>query len=169
MNALLNYFWQLFTLKKGPQDFPASPTLITLLLPISIFVGMVNATPLFNSATIALYANLFDISLFAAVLYVALFAVAKSTRWQQVFACYLGVGIASGIAMIAYNNLLGLLGAADLAALLDLFAVIWVQLVLGNIYRHTFDTRLIVGIVVVLAYSIVAFNLINSTFPIVSQ
>jgi hypothetical protein len=67
--------------------------------------------------------------------------------------------------MLVVRTLAEALGVVQFAILIDLVVAVWLHVALGNVLRHALDVPLLAGVLVVLAYTIFAFNLIAQVFP----
>lgn len=166
MNALFSFFWQLFLLRKAPQDLPTSSVLLVLLLLTNLFVGATNAAPLFASLEQSVYANLVDTGLAGLMLYLPLALGGRAARWQQAFTAFLGIEVLSGLLMMVYQTIGSLLQIPELVGILNLIMVVWIPVVYGNIVRHTFELPMLFSILIVFFYTMFAFAVMNHLFQI---
>ncbi|MCB1798743.1 MAG: hypothetical protein KDI67_07670 [Gammaproteobacteria bacterium] len=165
MRALIEYFIRLAFLKRGPQDLPSSPELFALLAVLSVLVGTANGTALFGSARAALGANLLDLGLTLVMLLVLLQFRGHAARWLQTATAFLGLGVLAGCLMLLVRAPATSLGITELAMLVDFVLAIWLHVALGGVLRHALGIPLLAGVVIVLSYTIMAFNLIARIFP----
>lgn len=165
MLALLRFFAQLALLRRGPQDLPASPALLVLLAGLNVVVGSTNGTQLFGSARAALGANLLDLLLTMAMLFVLLQVRGLTARWQQTTSAFLGLGVLAGLIMLSVRPPADLLGLQAFATLVDLVLVVWLHVALGSVLRHALGIPLLAGVIIMLSYTVIAFNIIARVFP----
>jgi hypothetical protein len=165
MLVLLQFFVDLARLRRGPQDLPYSTALLGLLALLSVLLGSVNGSELFGGVAPALGANLVDLGLSLGLLWVLLKTQRKEARWQQTASAFLGLGVLAGLVMLVVRTLAEALGVVQFAILIDLIVAVWLHVALGNVLRHALDVPLLAGVLVVLAYTIFAFNLIAQVFP----
>lgn len=166
MRALLLFFVDLARLRRGPQDLPSSSALLALLAVLSVLVGAFNGVTVFGSLRAALGANLIDLLLTLLLLYAVLQARGHAARWQQTASAFLGLGALAGVLMLLIRGPAEALGVADVAMLFDLVLAIWLHIALGNVLRHALDVPLLAGVIIVLSYTVMAFNLISRVFPL---
>ena len=167
MQALLKFFIDLALLRRGPQDLPPSPVLLALLAALSTIFGTANGAQLFGGARTAFAANLLDLALTLAAIYVLLAFVGRSARWLQTATAFIGLGTVAGLVMMVVRGLTEPLGVTDVAVLVDLVVAVWLHVALGGVLRHALDVPLLVGVMIVLGYTVMAFSLVVSIFPLV--
>jgi len=168
MQALVRFFWEMFLLRRRPQDLPASTPLTVLLLLVNLVVGTVGSGQMFESAATALSANVLDAALLAVLLGIALQLRGHLERWQQTYACFLGIGALVGLAMLLYRLPLNLLALDELVDTLNLILVIWAHVVLGHVLRHAIQVPLGLGVVVAFVYTLFSLRIVSYYFPIVT-
>ena len=76
-----------------------------------------------------------------------------------------GLGVLAGLVMMLLRAPAEMLGIGDLAMLVDLVLAVWLHIALGNVLRHALEIPLLAGVMVVLSYTVLAFNLIARVFP----
>lgn len=165
MLALISFFIQLALLRRGPQDLPASSALLVLLAGLSLLVGIASGAQLFGGVQAALGANLIDLLLSMLLLFILLQLRGHKARWLQTVSAFLGLGILAGVIMLSVQALAGVLGILKFAMLFDLVVAIWLHVALGGVLRHALEIPLLAGVIIVLSYTVLAFNLIARVFP----
>lgn len=165
MFPLFRFFVELAMLRRGPQDLPASRTLLILLAALSVLIGSVNGADLFGGLRTALGANLLDLLLMMLMLFVLLQVKGHLARWQQTASAFFGLGALAGMVMLLVRVPAGALGIMELAMLADLVVAVWLHVALGGVLRHALDMPLLAGVAIVLSYTIMAFNIIARVFP----
>ena len=110
-----------------------------------------------------------DLLLTMVMLFVLLQFKGNAERWQQTTTAFLGVGLLAGVAMLVIGALSDSLNVPELAVFADLVLAIWLHIALGHVLRHALDIPLMAGVVIVLAYTMMAFNLIIQVFPVVAN
>jgi len=165
MLALIRFFVALATLRRGPQDLPASPALLVLLAGLNVLVGTVNGAELFGGLRAALGANLLDLLLSMLMLFALLQVKGHPARWQQTASAFLGLGTLAGLIMMFIKPPAELLGITELAMMMDLVLAIWLHVALGSVLRHALGVPLFAGVIIVLSYTVLAFNIIARVFP----
>lgn len=165
MSALFRFFIDLALLRRGPQDLPASAALLALLAVASVVLGTLNGAELFGGHRAALGANLIDLALSLLLLYMLLQLKSKLARWQQTATAFLGLGALVGLLLLLVRPLAQMLGVMELAILVDLLLAIWLHVALGNVLCHALEIPLLAGVIIVLSYTVLAFNFIARIFP----
>jgi len=165
MLALFRFFVQLAALRRAPQDLPASTALLVLLALLSVLIGAVNGSELFGGARSALGVNLIDLTLTMLMLFALLQISGHLPRWTQTATAFFGLGVLAGLLMLLVRAPAELLGIIGLARLLDLVLAIWLHVALGNVLRHALGIPLLAGVMIMLSYTVLAFNLIARIFP----
>ena len=165
MLVLIRFFIQLAVLRRAPQDLPASSVLLVTFAVLSALIGTVNGTQLFGSARAALGANLLDLLLTMVLLFALLQFKGHLARWQQTATAFFGLGVLAGLIMLLLRAPAATLGISDLAMLVDLVLAVWLHVALGNVLRHALEIPLLAGVMIVLSYTVLAFNLIARVFP----
>ncbi len=166
MLALLNFFIELAMLRRGPQDLPASPALLVLLAGGGVLVGTLNGTDMFGTAGASFGANLLDLGLSMLLLYALLQFRGYTARWVQTASAFLGLGLLAGLIMLLVKGPAQRLGVSELAMLIDLVLAVWLHVALGNVLRHALGIPLLAGVIIMLSYTVLAFNLIVRVFPL---
>jgi hypothetical protein len=165
MLVLLQFFIDLARLRRGPQDLPYSSALLVLLAMLSVLTGTINGRELFGGVQPAFGANLVDLALSLGLLWVLLKTRNKAARWQQTASAFLGLGVLAGLVMFVVRTVAEAFGVIQFAILLDLVVAVWLHVALGNVLRQAIEVPLLAGVLIVLAYTVFAFNLIAQVFP----
>jgi len=165
MSALLRFFFELARLRRGPQDLPASSALLALLALLNVAVGTINGSTLFGSVSASFGANLLDLGLTFLLALALLQTKGRVARWLQTVTAFLGLGALAGLIILLVRSVAEALGVVELAGLADLVLAIWLHVALGNVLRHALDIPLLAGVIIMLSYTVIAFNLIARVFP----
>jgi len=165
MHALIGYFFALAMLRRGPQDLPASTVLLALLAVANVLVGTATGSQIFGGVRPAFGANVVDLALSMVTLFVLLQFKGHAARWVQTATAFFGLGALAGVLMLLFRSVADMVGARELAMLSELIIAVWVHVALGHVLRHALDVPLLAGVVIVLAYSLMAFNIIAQFFP----
>jgi len=157
--VLFNFFLDLCLLRTRPQDLPASPVLLRLLVILAV---LVNLTLVGGRGGLwaALGESLAEVALMLAVLYVALDRYGHPGRFTQTASALLGTGVVMGLIALPLSGLGGGLAALALLALLA-----WNILVMGHILRHAFDIGLALANFAALGYTFFSYSLLSILFP----
>ena len=165
MLALFQFFVDLAILRRGPQDLPASSALLALLAALSVLIGGINTAAFFGGLGAALGANLFDLMLSLVTLFVLLQFRGHAARWMQTVSAFLGLGVLAGLIMLVVRPLAGLMGAAALAAQIDVLLALWLHVALGSVLRHALGVPLLAGVLIVFAYTLMVLGIVTRIFP----
>ena len=169
MLALVRFFTELALLRRGPQDLPVSGLLLGLLAVLSVFFGTLNGRDMFGTVRAAFGANLFDLVLTLSFLWALLQVRGQLARWQQTATAFFGLGALAGFIMVLVRGAAEAVGVLELAMLADLTMAVWLHVAFGNVLRHALEVPLLAGVLIMLSYTILAFNLIVSVFPLVTM
>lgn len=165
MAALLRFFVELALLRRGPQDLPASSALVALTALLSVLVGAINGAEVFGGLGPAFAANLLDLGLSLVLVFALLQIKGRLARWMQTMAAFLGLGVLAGLVMLVLRTPAEALGVEQLATVVELILAIWLQVALGSVLRHALDIPLLAGVIIMLSYTVIAFNLIARVIP----
>lgn len=165
MLVLLQFYVDLARLRRGPQDLPYSPALLGVMALLSVTIGTLNGRELFGGFQPALGANLVDLVLSLGLLWVLLRTKNRAARWLQSATAFLGLGVLAGLIMLVVRTPADAMGIVQFAILIDLVVAIWLHVALGNVLRNALEVPLLAGVLIVLAYTVFAFNLISQVFP----
>ncbi len=170
MNRLLRFFLDLCLLKAAPQDAPASQGLLGLTLVAYVLVGLAAGVRVLGGAGSALSASLLDALVLLATIWVALQLRGRSARFAQTATALLGSGalltaLALPLQPLAGADTDGGSGLVQLAGILGIGLMIWIQIVIGHILRHALEVPLIMGVLLAIAYMFLANELLAALFP----
>ena len=168
MSTLIRFFVELCLLRRGPQDLPGASALLGLVLAVHLVIAVLVGLAAGLTAPIAVGQGLADAILTLGLLWLALRVTDRRPRFLQVATALFGAGALLGLFALAP---LGLVAGAEsrgetsLAGLPLLVLLFWSLLVTGHILRHGFDLRLGQGVLIAVAYNLLASALVNSLFP----
>lgn len=163
MYELSLLFFRIATFQKGPQDVPASPFVLRLLLPVYLAI---NYLILFlnGAQSTALLQIAVDFGLIVSFCWPLLYASGKIARFPQTLAAMLGTDVViSFFALPAIATLNT--HANDLAYFAMLALVLWHWLVSGHIIRHALDRSLFFGLGLALLYIMLSSQIMAALFP----
>ncbi|RMG37627.1 MAG: hypothetical protein D6720_02775 [Gammaproteobacteria bacterium] len=171
MRQLIEYFWQLLLLRRGPQDAPSSVALLQLLIGLNLVVNALLGRAIFGGLGRALGAEVIELLVSAALLFAALQVRERAARWRQSYIALLGAGVMMGLLALAYRSLAALIGTEMLADAVAMTLFFWGLAVLGHILRHALEISLAFGILLAFAYTMFLLGLIAQWLPpgLVSQ
>jgi hypothetical protein len=165
--ALIRFFAELCLLRRAPQDLPASSALLGTVLVADLLVGAVLGLVADLSPLEAMAEGLIDVIFTLGLLYLALRFLGRLSRFHQTATALLGAGALLGLIATVPLSLLPAgppSQQSELAGLLFLGLIAWSILVTGHILRHSFDLRLPQGVVLAVAYNLLAYSLISGIF-----
>lgn len=165
MKQLLTSAIELCLLRIGPQDLPASQTLLYLSLLLNFAVGVVLVAGLQLGLSRAFMESLFQIALMLGALYLALKYSKRLPRFNQSATAFMLSGLLLGLLalpMVFWNQRTQ---SAE-SGLLVLILLFWDIVVMGHILKHTFEMPFNVGIAAAMIYTILSWNLTALFFPV---
>jgi hypothetical protein len=165
LKQLLTSAIELCLLRIGPQDLPASQTLLYLSLLLNFAVGVVLVTGLELGLSRAFMETLFQIALMLGALYLALKYTNRLARFNQSAIAFMLSGLLLGVLalpMVFWNQRTQ---SAE-SGLLVLILLFWDIVVMGHILKHTFEMPFNVGIAAAMIYTILSWNLTALFFPV---
>lgn len=166
MYQLIVLFFEIAILRKGPQDVPANPWLLRLILPAYVAV---NALILLLNGywTMALPQIAVDFLLMAGFSWPLLYFAGKPARFRQTLCALIGTDtVITFFALPAVASLNT--QAEDLAYFAMLVLMVWHWLVSGHIFRHALDKPLFFGLGLALLYILISSQVMALLFPVVS-
>ncbi|MDX1604647.1 MAG: hypothetical protein R3202_00570 [Candidatus Competibacterales bacterium] len=173
MAALLNLFWDICLLRKGPQDVPAAAALLQLTLLAYALTGL--ATLLVGMPELgfgrALLLTLTDLGLLAGLTYLILSVLGLPARFGQTLTALTGVGTLLQLIALPlglwYQRELAAQETGELPALLWLLLLAWSIAITGHILRHAFAVSFGMGILYAVGYLMSAWTLSDWLLPAV--
>ncbi len=165
MIELLRFFYRLARLQQAPQDLPASPLLLALTVAANVAVGTLGGSRYFGSIWQALLANLTDVTVVAAMVWLLLSVNNRLPRLMQTVTALYGVGaLYDAIIVVVQGLTLGADGVG--AGLLILLLLVWVHVAMGHILRHALDQSFPAGIALAVGVSAVSFVIVGNLFAV---
>ena len=153
--------------RAGPQDLPASPWLLKLLLIGYVGVGVL-AGRLLGSVSKAFVEALFDASLLGLVLFAFLNWRGLRARFVQAYSATLGCGMI--INALALPLIYGIAAAQASGGVSVELALIWLAIlgwdiaVFAHILRHSFNISLARGVMFSVIYVVAYYQLATALF-----
>lgn len=166
--ALLRPFTAICCFRKGPQDLPASPELLSLCLlgyGFSSFLLAVTS----QEPDIAIATALIDTLLLALLCYVLLLLRRLPGRWLQATTALSGIGIIFSLAAVPMSFWLANI-ERDNALLLPVFLIVilllvWNIAVMAHIMRHALSTSFTLGLLAALSFVWIITATISTVLP----
>lgn len=163
MYQLIMLFFRIALFKQGPQDLPASPWVLRLVLPVYLAVNylalMLNGTA--STAVLQLGA---DLAMMTGFIWPMLYFAGKASRFQQTLSAMVGtdavISFAAIPAIASLNS-----QPSDLAYLLMLAMMVWHWLVNGHILRNALDRSWFFGLGLALLYIMLSSQVMTALFP----
>ena len=168
MIALARAMWQICTLRRGPQDLPASSMLMVLMLLLNAIASATLETIEMPAAN-AVMAALVDAVVVVIVMGALLQATGRRHRFRQTVTAIAGAGLL--LSFFALPVLSWLASSVEqrrdvgIPMLLWLAVFGWNLLVIAHILRHAIDSNLVVGFVLAVAFVFIDIQLINHLVP----
>lgn len=167
MRELLQQYFNIAFLMGKPQDLPGGNeqmkigvalALITYVMALAVPYGISRA---FLQAFI-------DLACTAAVLHVALSVMGYKARFEQAFGGLCGASAFINLAAVPLYTLRpngpGSQGSS-ISVLADFVLLVWGLSLLGHVIRHTFETGMVLSIVVSFVYFVLLSSLISTFLP----
>ncbi len=161
MKVLLQTFWQIALLRRGPQILPASRFLLLLVIVLHWLTGVVLG--LFSlPGQDALLAALGGTALMVALLHFVLMWHRRGTRLIQTLTALAGCEVILGLLAVPVTALFYSGGSMkDFAALLSLLIMGWNIAVAAHIFRHALNASQGIGFVYAIGYMMIALSVSN--------
>jgi len=165
-HPVLSVFLQIALLRQRPDILPASSFLFGVLVIVNLLVGVANFLIDFNVIQ-SILRTIVDIVISLGFVYLILLAANKSQRSLQTMIAMLGV---SAILNVLSFPLLLILpsgpSAAGLAGVMLYALFFWHIVIMGHIYRHALSISLPTGLLITVAYVLMAMSVFYSLFPV---
>lgn len=162
MYELMTLFFRIAIFKQGPQDVPASPIVLRLMLPLYIGLNYVilwlngSATPWLQIAA--------DFAMMAAFTWPLLYFSAKPARFPQTFSAMVGTDcILSFLALPAIASLYS--QPNELAYVAMLVLMVWHWVISAHILRNALDRSWFFGLGLALLYIMLSSQVMAALFP----
>ncbi len=163
MYELIMLFFRIAIFKNGPQDVPASPLVLRLILPVYVLINYLILW-INDAGASAILQIAVDFTLIVAFVWPLLYFSGKTARFPQTLAAMVGTDvIISFCALPAIATLNS--HANDLAYFVMLVLVLWHWLVSGHIIRHALDRTLFFGLGLALLYIMLSSQVMAALFP----
>lgn len=168
MQALIIFFVELCALRRAPQDLPASPVLLALVVVANLITGMLVGLVAGLSMGLSLMQTAIEIVLTLLALDLALRVTRHAGRLLQAGTALLGAGVVLGLVALVPLSLKPTgsqeTDLAALGALLLLALLVWNVVVIGHVLRHTFGITLGQGALIGMAFQFGTLLLLSSLF-----
>ncbi|MCU7843778.1 MAG: hypothetical protein KZQ93_08040 [Candidatus Thiodiazotropha sp. (ex Monitilora ramsayi)] len=165
MKQLITAAIELCLLRLGPQDLPASQSLLLVSLVLNFIIGMLMVVGLQADLGKAFLETLFQILLMLGTLYLALKISKRLSRFNQSASALMLSGLLLGLMalpLVLWNQR----SQSTESGLLILVLLFWSIVVLGHILRHTFEMPFNIGIAAAMIYTLLSWNLTALVFPV---
>ena len=168
MSQLITILLNICLLRAGPQDLPASQTLLGLTMSSYVLISLLLSLPGYPAGTAILVAAL-DLGLLGAFAAALMYFFGKWARLQQTLTALTGTGTLLGLLALPVVHLL-FQGQeenrlAGVAALFWLFLFGWSLLVVAHIIRHALSISFPYAIGISVLYTLLALQLMAALFP----
>jgi hypothetical protein len=167
--ALVHFFIDLCLLRRNPQDLPASPALLGVVLAVALAGGLLLSITAGSSWFAGIAQTVLDLLLMLGVLHLVLKALNKQARYLQAATALVGADAVIGLVALLPVSLARPIAAGAepggdvlLAGLLFMALVAWSVLVVGHILRNAFDLTLAQGVVIAIAFDVFSFVVISA-------
>ena len=168
MQALTKIFFDLCFLKAGPQDVPASHTLLNSCVVFNLVVSSIGVAS-FYDLQIAVLQVALVIGLLAVYTKILLYVSAKPGRFLQTFTALNGTSALIGVIITPILLLIsvseGSMQYRSLLGIVYFVLYIWQLVIYGNIFRHALSKAMFLSMVIVILYVILTNMLVFYFFP----
>lgn len=146
MLVLVRHFYQLLTMQRAPQDFPASGFLLALVVAAYTVAGFLAHLAMAGEWLYALLRSILGVSLVLAGSGLLLTMFGRTSRWLQT-----AIALVGGEAFIGFASLPFVFvvtqGISNIFLELSLLMfLVWQIAFVGNVWRHALQTNMLVGI-----------------------
>lgn len=169
MDKIAQQFFDIFRLKAGPQDLPASKLLMALVvLAYAMLVLMLTVGD--QGPGTALQVAIVATLMLTGLVYLMLWVRDYTARYAQTLTAMAGCGVV--LELLRWPLvILQQYGANDggsffvvVAAILLWGLIVWEVAVIGNIFKHALDTSMWMGLIISCFYVFVSFRVMRTLF-----
>ncbi len=171
MGVLFRRFLDLCLMRAGPQDLPASQTLLTLVLGLYVATGALLTTPLYGIVPSLLGAAL-DGGFMWLYTLALLSAVGLRARTLQTVSALAGAGTVFNLLALPLVQSLADLdpqrletGAGGFSSVLYLVLLVWLLVVYGHVFRNALDRGRPVGLAAAFGYLLFSTMIVQMALP----
>jgi len=168
LSGLFGHFFQICTLRSGPQDLPAAPLLCNASLFFYLLLSLISSA-LNMPLSQALIAAMVDIGLLIALTTAILKLRGLGVRITQTLTALAGTSVI--LSLFSIPMLIWLQAAradhgdAGIPSLLMLVLVMWNLLIVAHIFRHALSTLFAAGLLLAIGYFWLQLVLLNALLP----
>lgn len=170
MYVLLRAFLNIVRFKGGPQDLPASSTLLAITFVFAVLTHVVTDAPYSSVGTIWL-AAVTQAGAFGVVLWLVLSIRGKRERWLQTATALYGAGSLLQLLTIPVSYMLGnqqssvSFGMMGLPSLLLLIIAFWFLAVMSWVFRQSLEIKTGMSLLLSLGCQFVVLIVVLMVFP----
>ena len=164
MSALINIFFEICLLKKGPQDVPASRFLFQLVLLAYVSLNAIMLMLLEDDFVYSLVAIVVDLFLVVGLIKLVLIFANMPDRFLKTISAVLGTTIVMSIGMMmaqVWYDSVESEAAKEFPGFLALVIFGWNIVVIGHILKNALDTFLSIGILLAVVYILVQASVLS--------
>lgn len=167
MGRLIHLFIDIALHRRGPQDVPASQSLLGLVLAVDLGIAL---TALWLTEVPRAAAQLaFDTGLYLGAIWLALALFNRASSYVQTATAFIGTdAFLNSIALpvLLWNDRLDAPGEASTPQLLLLVLFLWYVDVGGYVLSKAIDRPYVVGVAIMIVYVLTSMALRNALFPV---
>ncbi|MEM7294937.1 MAG: hypothetical protein AAF420_16285 [Pseudomonadota bacterium] len=165
---VIGLYIRILTLQAKPQDLPGVNAVMVGTLLVSIVTYLLVSTTVYPLGE-SVFRALIDMGLLILVLRLGLRIVGHPARFVQGFSALCGVSALLNLASLPIFQALGS-GSSEQTVSVELyfaglFLHVWSVVAVGHVFRHCFDTRFAIGVLVAISYMIAVVVTSNVLFP----
>jgi len=169
MFHLLQQFIDIALWRKGPQDLPASATILVISAAIYTATGFMQVRLMGYRVLSSCIVVLVDLGMTALMLGMVLSLMSKRARWLQTLTALLGVGTLLGILDIVVRVVMLWSGVSAESPTWGLTRLLLLLVVVGHVYQQALESGLMVGMSLTLAIAILTESVTTVFVPLASQ
>ena len=159
--------WGMCLLRTGPQDIPASQTLLLITVAAYFGVSFVLAIVTLGFSA-SLGAATVDVVFLLIVSYVILWIKLTTNRWYQVATALAGVCTLIGAIAIPFAAMQAVLGTENAAiafpVLILIGLMVWNLIAIAHVFKHAMDVNMIVAALLAGFYMYLSLKVMNILF-----
>ncbi len=164
-SALVRLFWDICCFKRGPEDVPYSPVLLSLVAVCQWGLVFLVWTSSRNWRYGSIAASVYLLA-FLALPYLVLTIARKTPRYLQMEVSLLStsflINIVAILVIVSLGSLTQIIAALQYVVLFSaVLIVIWMVAVQGAIYQHTLEKSRFMGICIAIFVLVISSNLLE--------
>ena len=167
MMALLNLFWGICLLRKGPQDLPASRHLLVMVILLGILIDLVNLSVALPEVQLpAMLGMSLSYSLvLITTLSVLLYLLGYAARILQTLTALFATGVVISLCSLPFIIVIGTIERPSMFSLIILALQIWSLVVASHILSKALNVHMLMAGVLAFGYYMLGFKVVDLFLP----